>query len=73
MSPDARLLGLLWASLADLGAVVHRRALDALTPSQIAAETALARERLRVLTAPEAAHWTYPARVRRARAQEAAA
>jgi hypothetical protein len=73
VSPDARLLGLLWASLADLGATVHRKRLDALTPHELAAETAHARERLRVLHSPEAAFCTYPARVRRARRHEAAA
>lgn len=72
MSPDARLLGFLWTSLADIGATVHRKPLDALTAHEVAAETAYARERLRVLTAPEAAHWTYPARVRRARNRRAA-
>ncbi|MCI0635555.1 MAG: hypothetical protein L0206_16820 [Actinobacteria bacterium] len=73
MSPDARLLGLLWASLADLGATVHRKPLDALTPHEVAAETALARERLRVLHSPEAAYWIRPAMWRRARDRTEAA
>jgi len=56
MTREARLLGLLWGSLADLGAAVRWRRLDDLTAHEIAAETAYARERLRVLTSPEAAY-----------------